>query len=181
MSVVTGEPVNRQAIHDDLERARTAFRHLVGTATEKDLRRRTEGTRWTNDQLLFHMLFGYILTRPLLFLMRVFARLPNGVGRAFAAALNAATRPFHVVNYLAPVGAAGLLGPRRMASIFDRVVDDLHRRLDAETETGFARGMHYPTRWDPFFNEFMTVADLYRYPNLHFDFHRRQLTLTAVR
>lgn len=62
------------------------------------------------------MLFGYILARPLLILMRVFARRPNGVRRAFAAVLNAATGPFHVVNRLGHVGAAGLLGPRRMAS-----------------------------------------------------------------
>jgi hypothetical protein len=36
--------------------------------------------------------------------------------------------------------------------------------------------MHYPTRWDPFFQDFMTLADIYRFPVRHFDFHRRQLT-----
>jgi hypothetical protein len=39
--------------------------------------------------------------------------------------------------------------------------------------------MHYPTRWDPFFGDFMTLADLYRFPTQHFDFHARQLTLDA--
>ena len=39
--------------------------------------------------------------------------------------------------------------------------------------------MHYPTRWDPFFTGYMTLADLYRYPTRHYDFHRRQLTLTT--
>jgi hypothetical protein len=41
--------------------------------------------------------------------------------------------------------------------------------------------MSYPVRWDPFFKEFMTVADIYHYPSQHFDFHRRQLTLTGAR
>jgi hypothetical protein len=39
------------------------------------------------------------------------------------------------------------------------------------------RAVHYPTRWDPFFTDDMTLADLYAFPTRHFDFHRRQLTL----
>ncbi|MFF7441533.1 DinB family protein [Streptomyces sp. NPDC008122] len=174
-------PVDRQAIHDELERARTAFRRLLGTATEAELRRRTDGTLWTNEQLLFHMPFGYVLIRPLLVLMRVSSRLPNRIGRAFAGLLNAATRPFDVVNHLGPVGAVRVPGPRRMVATFDRVVADPHRRLDSETESGLARGMPCPDRRDPFFRNYMTVADLYRYPNQRFDFHRRQLTLTSAR
>jgi hypothetical protein len=38
--------------------------------------------------------------------------------------------------------------------------------------------MHYPVRWDPFFQDFMTLADICHYPTQHFNFHRRQLTLT---
>ncbi|MFI8768297.1 DinB family protein [Streptomyces sp. NPDC053792] len=170
--------VDRRVIHGELERARIAFHHLVADATEEELRRRTAGTRWTNEQLLFHMLFGYILIRPLLIVMRVFQRLPDRAGRAFAGVLNTATRPFDLVNHLGPVGAVRVFRPRRMAVLFDRVIADLHRRLDSESETGLARGMPYPDRWDPFFDDFMTVAELYRYPTRHFDFHRRQLTLT---
>jgi hypothetical protein len=40
--------------------------------------------------------------------------------------------------------------------------------------------MHYPTRWDPFFTPYMTLADVYRFPTRHFDFHRRQLTLDGA-
>ncbi|UQX01873.1 hypothetical protein [Streptomyces sp. RerS4] len=95
MDRMTGEPaVDRQVLLEELERARTAFHLLLDTATEAELHRPTEGTRWNNEQLLFHMLFGYILMRPLLILMRVFARLPRGVGGAFARLLNAATRHF---------------------------------------------------------------------------------------
>lgn len=169
--------MNRQAIHEEMERTRTTFHQLLDDASEADLRRSTDGTRWTNEQLLFHMLFGYILMRPLLVVMRIFARLPRGADRAFARLLNAGTRPFDVVNYLGPLGAAKVLGRRRMGTTFDRVIADLHRRLDAEREADLALGMHYPTRWDPFFPDAMTIAELYRYPTRHFDFHRRQLTL----
>ena len=177
MSPIDEPSVNRQAIHAELEGARTAFHRLLDDATEADLRRPTDGTRWTNEQLLFHMLFGYILIRPLLVLMRIFKRLPRGASRSFARLLNAGTRPFDVVNYLGPLGGAKLLGRRRMGSAFDRMIAYLHRRLDAERDAGLAVGMHYPTRWDPYFRDVMTVADLYRYPTQHFDFHRQQLTL----
>ncbi|MGW3964246.1 hypothetical protein ACWED2_30830 [Amycolatopsis sp. NPDC005003] len=53
----------------------------------------------------------------------------------------------------------------------------LDRRLDREPEADLARGMHYPTRWDPFLQDYMTLADIYRFPTQHYDFHRRQLTL----
>lgn len=169
--------VDRQVIHEEMEAARTAFHQLLDHAGDADLRRTTDGTRWTNEQLLFHMLFGYILMRPLLVLMRIFGRLPRGISRAFARLLDSGTRPFHVVNYLGPLGGARVLGRRRMGAVFDRVITDLHRRLDAERETDLALGMHYPTRWDPFFRDVMTLAELYRYPTQHFDFHRRQLTV----
>ncbi|MFE1863485.1 DinB family protein [Streptomyces anandii] len=175
---MTGPAVDRHAIHEELERARVTFHQLLDGAADADLRRGTEGTRWTNGQLLFHMLFGYILIRPLLALLRVFGRLPPGASRAFARVLNAATRPFDLINYLGPLGGARVLGRRRMGVAFDRVIAWLHRRLDAEREADLVLAMHYPTRWDPFFQDVMTVADLYRYPTRHFDFHRRQLTLT---
>jgi hypothetical protein len=44
-----------------------------------------------------------------------------------------------------------------MGAEFDRVLADLQRKLDREREIDFGRGMHYPTRWDPFFHEYMTL------------------------
>jgi len=32
--------------------------------------------------------------------------------------------------------------------------------------------------WDPFFTDYMTLADIYRYPTQHSRFHQRQLTLS---
>jgi hypothetical protein len=62
----------------------------------------------------------------------------------------------------------------------DRVIAALQRRLVRESDDAPHRGMHFPTRWDPLFKEYMTLADVYRYPGQHFDFHARQLTLAAT-
>jgi hypothetical protein len=53
--------LDRAAVHDELERARIEFRELLDKASAASLRRRSSGTRWTNRQLLFHMLFGYLI------------------------------------------------------------------------------------------------------------------------
>jgi len=53
------------AISAELRRSQTDFHVLVAGATPADLRRRTNGTRWTNRQLLWHMVFGYLIVRTL--------------------------------------------------------------------------------------------------------------------
>jgi hypothetical protein len=169
--------MERALVHEEFERVRRDFRQLVEHADDAALRRRSDGTRWSNRQLLFHMLLGYLIIRALHRLVRVFGRLPAGVGRRFAQILNAGTKPFDVVNFLGSYAAGNTVSPERMVIMFDRVIDKLHRRLDAESEADLLRGMSYPTRWDPFFTDYMTLADVYRFPTQHFDFHRRQLTL----
>ena len=49
---------------------------------------RRAGTRWTNEQLLFHMLFGYLIVRALLVPGRIFSRLPDGASKAFTRLLD---------------------------------------------------------------------------------------------
>jgi hypothetical protein len=91
-----GRPLDRQAVHADLERVRADFHRLLAEASVTGLRGPTAGTRWTNEQLLFHMLFGYMLVRVLLPLLGVFAKLPRAVGRTYARLLDAAAGPFHL-------------------------------------------------------------------------------------
>jgi hypothetical protein len=173
------QPFDRQVVHDELDRVQADFRLLLSGASPASLARRTNGTRWTNKQLLFHMLFGYLIVRALLPIVSIFGRLPAGASRSYARLLNAATRPFDLVNYLGPCVAVHLYGQKRMAAKLDRVLAALHRRLDDATTADLDRGMSYPTRWDPFFADYLTLADLLRYPTRHYDFHRRQLTLTT--
>jgi len=93
-------------IRSEMDRVRADFRELVDSATVRELRRPTNGTKWTNEQLLFHMVFGFMIVRVLLGLVRLLGRLPAPVGRGFAAVLDSAGRPFHVVNYWGSCGAA---------------------------------------------------------------------------
>jgi DinB superfamily len=168
---------DRQAIRAGFERARATFHALLEFASEEELARPSNGTRWTNRQLLFHMMFGYIVVRALLPLVRFVSRLPNSVGGAFAAVLDAATTPFDVINYWGSRAGSRLYPRQRMGSKFDGVIAALERRLAAEHEANLDRSMAFPTRWDPFFKDKMTLADVYQYPAQHFDFHERQLTL----
>jgi hypothetical protein len=174
---VGDSPIDRQSTHEEMERARAAFHALVSASSRSDLRRPSDGTRWNNQQLLFHMLFGYLIVLRLLRLVRMFGRLPDGFSRVFARILNSGTGPFHLVNYLGPcVGALVFRGPR-LTQRFDRTVASLHRRLAAETESSMRAAMHFPVGWDPFFRDTMSLADVYHYGTDHFDFHRHQLTL----
>ena len=77
-------------IRIEMDRVREDFHDLLDSATVRELRRPTDGTKWTNEQLLFHMVFGYLLVRNLLVLVRGFSRLPGEVakersGKAFRA------------------------------------------------------------------------------------------------
>jgi len=164
-------------ITDEMSRARADFHDLLTTTTVGELRRPSNGTRWTNEQLLFHMLFGYLVVRALLFLVRGFARLPPAASKTFAAMLDAGTKPFHVINYAGSLGGARVLGYSGMDRLMGHVIASLQASLAAEPGTGLQRGMHFPQGWDPYFKDFMTLLDVYHYATQHYDHHRRQLTL----
>jgi hypothetical protein len=169
--------VDRRAIVAEMDQARQAFHCLLDHATDIGLRRRSDGTKWTNEQLLFHMLFGYLIVRALLPLARTLGRLPDSASRTFAGLLDSARRPFHLINYLGCRAGTRIIPYSHMRRRFDRVITTLERSLETEHDAALRRGMHYPTTWDPFFTGYMTLADLYRYPTRHFNYHRNQLTL----
>lgn len=160
----------RRAIHD-------LDTWLAGT-TPAELHRKSDGTRWSNEELLFHMIFGYMVVRALLPLVRVVSRLPRPASRAFAAVLNTGTRPFDVVNYWGSRAAALVYDRRRMRRKLERTINALSRRLERESPHSLAHSMPFPDRWDPFFKPVMTLHDVYAYPTLHFDFHAKQLNFT---
>lgn len=165
-----------QAVHAELGRVRLTFARHVAEMTPDDLRARSNGTRWTNRQLLFHMLFGYLLVRNLLWMVKLLGQLPRGATKPFAAVLNLATRPFHWINYVGSVCGGFVFTPDRMRRRLDRLTAKLDRDMSRQSERSLSRGMYYPTRWDPYFKEYMTLADIYRYPTQHFDHHERQLS-----
>jgi hypothetical protein len=169
--------LDRAAVRAEMDQAKADFGQLASDATPADLRRPSDGTRWTNQQLLFHMLLGYLIVRVLLVLVRIFGLLPDRASKAYARILDAAHRPFHLINYLGSCVGARVIPHRRMIRVLDRVIAATQKRLQRESESALRRGMHYPTTWDPFFTDYMTLADIYRYPTRHFRYHQRQLTL----
>nr|WP_028275188.1 DinB family protein [Arthrobacter sp. I3] len=160
------------------DRARQALDAWLEGATAAALRRGSSGTRWTNEELLFHMVFGYMVVRALLPMVHVISRLPTPAGKAFAAVLNSGTRPFDVVNYWGSRAAALVYNRQRMGRKLDKTITAIARRLERVSSTSLSRSMPFPDRWDPFFAPTMTLNEVYAYPTLHFDFHARQLSLS---
>lgn len=157
-------------------RACAELEGVLSRARDAELRERSAGTRWTNEELLFHMVFGYMVVRTLLPLVKLFGHLPPLFNNAFARLFNAGIRPFDWVNYWGSRAAARVYNRHRMARKLRRLTTTLAARLEKESEEFLALRMAFPTRWDPFFDAVMTVADVYAYPTLHFDFHARQLS-----
>jgi hypothetical protein len=172
-----GPILERAAVLTELEEARSSFHDLLGQASRADLRRPSNGTRWTNRQLLFHMLFGYLIVRTLLPLVRFLGRRPAEWSRRFAATLNAGRRPFHLINFLGSWGGGHVLPIAVMIKLMDKTVRALQHNLSVETEQGLVLTMHFPTSWDPYFRDTMSVFDVYHYGTQHFDHHRNQLSL----
>jgi hypothetical protein len=173
--------VDKEQICAEMDRVRNDYRELVDTATVAELRKPTDGTKWNNEQLLFHMLFGYLLVRNLRILVRGFSHLPEGASQRFAALLDAGTAPFHVINYVGSLFGALILGYARMERLMDRVVSDLQTSPRAQPVRALDRGMHFPVGWDPYFRDHMTLRDVYHYATQHYDHHRQQLTLARAR
>jgi hypothetical protein len=169
--------MDRAALEMEMEQARLRFADLLSRAAPVELRRRSNGTRWTNRQLLFHMVFGYLIVRTLLPLVRWFGRRPPAWSRRFATLLNAGWRPFHVINYLGSCGGGQVLPRAAMIALMDRTIRALNLKLSRETEDGLALTMHFPTSWDPYFRDTMSVYDVYHYGTQHFDHHQKQLSL----
>ena len=104
-----------------------------------------------------------------------------GHSRGFAATLNAARRPFHLINYLGSCARPSAPHDPCHVNLLDRIIRALRRSLAAETDQSLALTMNFPTGWDPYFKPTMSVLDVYHYGTQHFDHHRRQLTLTTPR
>lgn len=169
--------VDRAAIVADLTGCRDDLYALIAYATPERLRARSSGTRWTNEQLLFHMVFGFLVVRRLLPLVRVMSALPLWAGRAFSRLLEAGQVPFHWVNYAGSASGALVFNHARMGRLCDHTINHLVVSLEREPEQRLRRGMPFPTSWDPYFRPFMTLAQVYEYPVLHYAHHRAQLAL----
>jgi hypothetical protein len=125
----------------ELDRVRDGYRRLLDSATVAELRQPSDGTKSSNEQLLFHVLFGYLLVRNLRLLVWGFSRLPDGASKRFAGVLNAGTRPFHVINSVGSLFGARVLGYARMERLMDRAVIGLEGSWLLQSGESLGRGM----------------------------------------
>lgn len=169
--------VVNESVGVELKEASATFARLLGDMSPEALRRPSNGTKWTNEELLFHMLFGYVIMWALIRIVKIFGHLPMRVSVLFASLLNSMTGPFNLMNYLGSRIGARVYDHRRMGAKFDRVAASLRRRLASESERSLRLQMCFPVKWDPFFKDRMTLADVYHYPFQHFEFHSRQISL----
>ena len=165
-----------QRIRGEMEETRRQFHALLSSLSDADWGAPSRNPAWTNGQLVFHMLFAFMLIPSLFWLMRFWSSLPDRYSRAFARILDLSTPLFNRVNALGPRGQAAIFGRRRAGSIYDRVHRSILRKVDSIMDDDWGRGMNYPRRWDPEFGEFMTFEHLFRYPTQHFQRHVAQLS-----
>jgi hypothetical protein len=168
---VQGDDV-RESIRAELEQTRLRFHALTGSLTADQWRTSSRNPAWSNGQLLFHMMFAFMLVPSLFRILRFFSRRPDRSSAAFARTLDLGTPLFHFVNALGPRIGARLYGPRRIDAKYDRVHAAVLRRLDAVRSDEWDRSMHYPPHWDPAFTDSMSFEALFRYPVAHFNRHR---------
>src|SRR3954465_10761149 len=112
--------MDRNEISAELRRVQSDFDQLVSRATAADLVRRSAGTRWTNRQLLYHMVFGYLIVRTLMPLVHLLGC--RGWSRRFATVLNACRGPFHAVNYLGRGGGGQIVPPAATVTLMERTL-----------------------------------------------------------
>ena len=103
---------------------------------------------------------------------------PLGASKAFARLLDSAQALVHLINYLGSCAGTRIIPYSHMRTSLDLVITALQASLQTEHGAALQRGMFYPATWDPFFVDYMTLADLFRYPTQHFNHHCKQLTLT---
>jgi len=166
----------RQAISKELETARARFHSLLDSLSAEDFQKQSLNPGWTNGEILAHMTFGFIVLNVLLPMARLWGRLPRGSSKWFAWLLNVFTGPFNWFNALGARGQGKFFTHQRIGEIYDRAYFSLLKKIDSIKEDEWERGMYYPTKWDPNFDEFMTLEKLFQYPVTHFNFHLTQIS-----
>jgi hypothetical protein len=165
----------KDSIRLELTAAQATFHALLDGLSEEVLQRPSNNPAWTNKQMLFHMALGFFLLPSLIPLVRVFGRLPPSVSKAFALLLNVSTVPFNWMNALGPRMGARVFTRTALSKVFDWVIGRIIRRLNAIPEHELQRGMYFPYKWDPLFQEYMRLQDTLRFPIQHFNAHLQHI------
>lgn len=114
-------------------------------------------------------------------IVKLFGRLPKGVSKSFAAALNFSTPFFNWINGLGPRGATKIYHKRRIGCKFDKTMDAVVRTVDHVKRGQWQLSMAMPNRWDPMFGETRTVESVFYYMIGHMRFHFAQISPSPSR
>ena len=85
---------------------------------------------------------------------------------------------YGTLNWINALGARGqgrLFTRQRIGKIYDQVYNSLLKKINSINDDEWEQGMYYPTKWDPNFDEFMTLEKLFHYPVKHFNFRLQQI------
>lgn len=169
-----------ESIRDDLLWIAEDFARIIRDAGTEELNAPSAGTRWTNRQLLFHMLLGQEIARTFLVLIGVFSRLPPDASRGWSRMLAALTAPYDWINWAGAVIGARILTLRRTERMMAGATRRIVRWYDHAGASDLARGMSVPPSWDPYFAPWMNRRDLLAWAPKHYRHHRAQLTLRSA-
>lgn len=173
--MMTDNPLPAEAIRTLYASTHDEFHTLLESISEEDWDKQSLNAGWSNGEIFAHILFGFIILNALLPLTRSWGRLPKATSKPFAQLLNAATKPFNWINTLGARGQGKVFTYRRIGKIFDKVHASLLAKASRISSEEWQNGMHYPTKWDPNFSDFMTLEKLFLYPLAHFKFHQNQI------
>lgn len=167
-------------VRADLESIARDYRAILKDAVPEELDLPTNGTAWTNRQLLFHMLLGQRITRMVIVVIGAFSRLPAGASRGWSSGMAAVTPLYNRLNFAGGVVGGRLFTLARMERQMQAVTATILHYYYHASPDQMARGMSIPPSWDPYFSTWMDRAELMTWAPKHYQHHRRQLTLTTL-
>ena len=170
-----GATMDQDQIYAELDRVRDDFRGRWTAPPSASCVSPPNGTKWNNEQLLFHMLLlGISWCGTCGLIVWGFSQLPDSASRRFA--FRALTG--HPVNLpTSSTTSAPLRSPRvglRADQLMDRVVTGLQRSLRAHQMSPWLGAC--TSRWAGTLpGDFATLLEVYHYPTQHYDHHRRRV------
>jgi hypothetical protein len=172
-------PTNEQ-VRDELLWIAADFREIIQNANAHELELPSAGTRWTNRQLLFHLVLGQNIALSGIPLFGLFSRLPPSASHKWSRLLDACAGPYNWVNWAGSAAAGRVLKPQGMVRMMDRTTRTIVSWHDRADDEALCRGMTMPASWDPYFRPWMDRRAIIEWAPKHYRHHRAQLTLTTL-
>ena len=164
-----------ESIKLEFNSARNEFQKLLNLLSDDDFRKKSHNPGWNNNEILFHMLFGFMIIIPLISIIRFFGKKPKKYSAVFSKVLNSSTSLFNWINAIGARGGGMIFKRHALSYRFYKTIEALNNKLDSVSENELKQGMYYPLKWDSLFAEYMTLEKLFRYPIAHFKFHKKQI------